>query len=395
MKSRSLILFVIASICVQFVVGQDLGTAEPVSKTVVVDSKELVLNVSTGSMEDYEERKGPFNVRIGVCGISVTGYAFDPSVEFAKEYNTTVEKLYSFLRSKTKPSLRFDINDFNGSGGSITNVASITSIIATNMSITYFGKDAEGNDYSKEFKCNPKFGSAGDGKFNISMGIDGENVPRNFELTSSSDTTDPSPTASGLSYRALSMLIFVSMPICIAIAFSAIISCWIYCCWDFKQKEAAYAKEEAAEVAAKEKAAAKPKSPTKKKHRKKPSRSHDRDVEAQRDESHMEANYDSERTKKKKPRIEDSVMAFNPDTPIAKVVSKFTRVRSKDPKPTVSQVEVGRSQSNAPEPNVPQVEVGRSQSNAPKPSIPQEELSQLQSRSGRPLLEYPSFKFGE
>jgi len=264
MKSRSLILFVIASICVQFVVGQDLGTAEPVSKTVVVDSKELVLNVSTGSMEDYEERKGPFNVRIGVCGISVTGYAFDPSVEFAKEYNTTVEKLYSFLRSKTKPSLRFDINDFNGSGGSITNVASITSIIATNMSITYFGKDAEGNDYSKEFKCNPKFGSAGDGKFNISMGIDGENVPRNFELTSSSDTTDPSPTASGLSYRALSMLIFVSMPICIAIAFSAIISCWIYCCWDFKQKEAAYAKEEAAEVAAKEKAAAKPKSPTKK-----------------------------------------------------------------------------------------------------------------------------------
>jgi len=90
---RSLILLVIASICLQFVAGKDLLMFGPVSRTVSVQTKNLVLDVTTGSVEDYQERRGPFRIEIGGYITYVTGYTFDPNVEIAKNNCVPVEKL--------------------------------------------------------------------------------------------------------------------------------------------------------------------------------------------------------------------------------------------------------------------------------------------------------------
>jgi len=390
---RSLILLFIASTFMRFVVGQDLLFFGRTSRTVLVDKQELDLNVFTGSLKDYEGRRGDFQIKIGGYTTYITGYPFDPAVKLSKEIGI----LAKFFHSVLKLSLRFDINNSSGRGGSITNVASITRITATNTSITYFGKDADGNDYSKEFKCSPKFEPVEGGKFIIFVGVKG-NLPQNVELTSdlkSSDTT-PSPTEDGISQRTMNILVYVCFPIGIFILLSSGCTSLVFAYWYIKKEEATFAKQEAdaeafevatkkkVEAAAKEKANAKPKSPPKKKHRKKSSRSHDRDVEAQRDESYAETKKEIERKKKKKrPRIEDSVMAFNPHSK-AQGFSKLSRVQSKYPKPDFSQAEFNRAQGNAPKSDFSQAELNRAQGNAPKSDFSQAELNRAQGNAPKP-----------
>jgi len=245
---RSLILLVIASICLQFVAGKDLLMFGPVSRTVSVQTKNLVLDVTTGSVEDYQERRGPFRIEIGGYITYVTGYTFDPNVEIAKNNCVPVEKLDEKLRSKKKPSVRFDIDDLNGNGDSITNVTSITSIKATDVSITYIGEYSNGYPYSKRFKCNPKFETIDEDKFeySVSMKLAGRGLPSAFELRSSAqlyEPTTPSPAPTSMSEQGLVLVICFSVGI--PLLLSMICSSGVYAYWRFVKGKKAATKQSA------------------------------------------------------------------------------------------------------------------------------------------------------
>jgi len=275
MKHRSLILLVIASICLQSVIAQDLRFFGHTSRTILVDKQELDLHVFTGSLKDFNGHRGDFQIEIGGYTTNITGYPFDPAVKLSKETGILAKSFHD----ASKLSLRFDINDFNGRGGSITNVASITRITVTNTSITYFGKDADGNDYSKKFDCNPKFEPVEGGKFIIFVGVK-DNLPRNLKSDlKSADTTESASMSSG------ELILVISLPTCAAVL--GLITCSVlgFLYWRNNEKYKA-ADNKIVSVESR----TKPKSPKK-----------DRDVEAQKDEGRTETkDDDSERTRKAK-----------------------------------------------------------------------------------------------
>jgi len=279
---------------------------------------------------------------------------------------------------KKKPSVRFDIDDLNGNGDSITNVTSITSIKATDVSITYIGEYSNGYPYSKRFKCNPKFETIDEDKFeySVSMKLAGRGLPSAFELRSSAqlyEPTTPSPAPTSMSEQGLVLVICFSVGI--PLLLSMICSSGVYAYWRFVKGKKAATKQSAEATADNKVVSVESGINTKSPKKETPRSQKDRDAEAQKDKDRTETKDDeSERKKKKKAKDVSRSKEKGNDSSRSKKKKAKDVSTSKKPKIDDSALIFDPNAAR------PARKVSRDQNDVSMSGFPQNEVSRIQSK---------------